>query len=325
MADNTTGLLARVLVYGDIHLHSKNYGAHRDYPKESLEYFKNITNTAKEIEATHIIGLGDFSYGRFATLEYRQEVQEELKKQYELTHGNRWELKGNHDASTRGMTEYEFYVSQGLLRPSENITIGNVNISMVDYGKHDTTEILADPSMTNIVCAHDYFKFSDTPMPNYGNPIILDYYAKWVNVQYLICGHIHEHNMFTGKISDNHIAKEMIVHYLGCPCRPSYHSEGMQDTGHYSIIDIFENKEKAAAYNVHEFPLYSIDKSFCLEEMDTAASLAAKKTVDISDVVKRLDQHERVLGDPEALILSMTDIKEEYKQKAIQLLHDAEQ
>lgn len=120
--------LATILIYGDIHLNSKNYGGHKDYANESLGYFQKITETAQEIGATHIIGLGDFTFSRFHTLEYRSKVEDELEKQYKLTNGNRFELKGNHDVAGYGMTEYEYYVEKGLLRPSTNLQIGNVNI-----------------------------------------------------------------------------------------------------------------------------------------------------------------------------------------------------
>ena len=85
--------LARILIYGDIHLSSRNYGGHRDYPNESLSYFKDITRYTEELKATHLIGLGDFTFNRFNTLEYREKVERELNKQFELVSGNRYELK----------------------------------------------------------------------------------------------------------------------------------------------------------------------------------------------------------------------------------------
>ena len=57
------GDLARILVYGDLHLSSKNYGSHNNYPKETLDILRLITDKASEIQATHIVGLGDFADG----------------------------------------------------------------------------------------------------------------------------------------------------------------------------------------------------------------------------------------------------------------------
>lgn len=316
-------LVAKVLVYGDIHLHSRNYGSHRDYPKESLDYFRNITETAKLLGITHIIGLGDFSYGRFNTLEYRQAVEKELTEQFKLTNGNRYELKGNHDVSTKGMTEYEFYVERGLIKPSTNIQIGNANISMIDYGMHRTKSILpVEPGKTNIVCMHDFFKFNDTFIGDYGKARELDSLESWAGVDYILGGHIHNHEMFSGSIIKNGKAYKTIVHYLGCPCRPAYRIGKMQETGHYDIISIFDNGQ--VQLDVHEFELWKLDDSFNIEEMNSNKEIKDQKHVDISDVVKKLDSHQRVVGDPEQVILSMETVDIRYRNKAIQLLRDAQ-
>ena len=42
--------------------------------------------------------------------------------------------------------------------------------------------------------------------------------------------------------------------------------------------------------------------------------------VDISDVVKQLDSHDRNIGSVDQIIESMTDVPEKYKDKAISLL-----
>ena len=88
------------------------------------------------------------------------------------------ELEGNHDSATYGMTEYQFYVQKGLLKRADNIVVENVNISMIDYGKHLKMPIITpDKDMVNIVLAHDYFKFRNTQLPNYGNAI------EWMNLR----------------------------------------------------------------------------------------------------------------------------------------------
>ena len=113
--------LARILIYGDIHLSSKNYGAHKDYPRESLHYFREISRVMKERQATHLIGLGD-SYGRFNTLEYRLAVEKELIEQYNFVKGNRFELKEPWYAGY-GMTEYQYYIEKVYLRGSTNFKV----------------------------------------------------------------------------------------------------------------------------------------------------------------------------------------------------------
>lgn len=131
-------IIAKVMIYGDDHLSSKNYGGHRDYPNETLHILKMLTDYAEDNGVTHIIGLGDFTYYRFHTLEYRKKVEEQLERQFRLTHGNRYQLKGNHDEASYGMTEYEYYIAKGLLKPAETINISNIlNINMLNYGDMD--------------------------------------------------------------------------------------------------------------------------------------------------------------------------------------------
>lgn len=90
-------LIAKVLISGDDHLKSKHHGQHVDYAKESFYYFKMLGDYCLENEITHWIGLGDLTYGRFNSLEYRDMVEEELNRQNKILNGNRWIIKGNHE------------------------------------------------------------------------------------------------------------------------------------------------------------------------------------------------------------------------------------
>lgn len=313
--------IARVLIYGDIHLNSKNYGGHRDYANESLGYFRKITETAEEIQATHIIGLGDFTFNRFHTLEYRSKVEDELEKQYKLTNGNRFEIKGNHDVAGYGMTEYEYYIEKGLIRPSENIQIGNVNISMIDNDKYNSTDILKpDPDKSNIVLAHDYFKFSDTVIADYGRAVELDSFERWFGVDYLICGHIHKQEAFSGRMFKGDESHEMVVTYPGCMSRPAYREGHMDTTG--VMIELVISDDSPLKINVIRIPLLSIDECFNIKNINQKAEKKEEKRnrVDISDIVTSLNQHDGVVGNPEDIIMAMAGIDDKYKKKAIDLL-----
>lgn len=314
--------IARVLVYGDIHLSSKNYGAHTDYPNESLHYFKVITEKAEELKATHIIGTGDLTYGRFHTLEYREAVEAELDKQLKLVNGNRYELKGNHDSATYGMTEYEYYINKGLLKKPENIKLGIVNISMVNYGDYNKGKIL-DPSNKeeiNVVIAHNFFKFKDTRLPDYGRAIELDSFEDWFGVDYLICGHVHNREMFEGLVVKDGHGNPMVVHYLGCMPRPSYREGHMDEEGSMVLLTIRDNGEMQ--YDIIEIPLWDLSESFNIEKKNAEYAKKAEKEqrVDISDIVQQLDTHQRNVGNPEDIIESMEGVEPKYKKKAIELL-----
>lgn len=299
----------RILVYGDIHLSSKNYGMHRDYPNESLALLKHITETAIEVRATHIIGLGDFSYGRFHSLEYRMEVENELKRQNMITNGNRYELKGNHDKASYGMTEYEYYLIQGLLKSTEHLSFDKASISLLDYGKDKVT---IEENKQNIVLMHDYYKFNDSNLPVYGEPKILDTKTEWKGVDFIFGGHIHDTIKLNGVIADS--GKTTGLVYLGCPCRPSY-SDKLQDKGYYGLISLSDDKVNI---EIIDFDLPSISETFNLDEIEKER--VERKRVNVDDITESLNSHSRLTGEPIDKVNALTNVKEEYKQKAIDLL-----
>ena len=318
--------LARVLIYGDIHLSSKNHGAHVNYPKESLHYFREITELAEEKQATHIVGLGDFSYGRFHTLEYREAVEQQLEKQYAITEGNRYEVKGNHDSATYGMTEYEYYVKKGLLRPSTNLTLGNVNISMVDHDRYDENTILkpGNPDEINVVLAHNTFKFADTRLPEYGNHVELDTFIDWFGVDYLIVGHIHKQEMFEGLVLKNGKGHPMVVQYPGALTRPSYREGHMDLVGQVTLLTVRDNGEMQ--YDILDVELLPLEQTFNLDKkkIEKEKKAAKEARLDISDIVEKLNLHERNVGNPEDIIEAMVGVDSRYKKKAVELLKEGQ-
>lgn len=324
--DNTD--LARILIYGDIHLNSRNYGSHIDYAKESLDCFRRITLLVKEHAATHLIGLGDLSYSRFHSLEYRAAVEKELIEQYNLVQGNRYELKGNHDSAGYGMTEYEYYIQKGLIKPSCNMSIGNLNLTMVDYKKH--TEVVPNINLesgkTNIILAHDYYKFKDTPMPNFGKAIEVESLPKWYGTDYLVCGHIHNQLAFSGlmrKETLNGIEQhEMIIHYPGCITRPAYAEGALSDIGQFVLLTVKSSGE--VVYDILEVELPKLFEIFNLEQkaVEKEKKEAKRARVDISDIIQRMSQHETIVWDHLGTIENM-QVDQKYKDKAIQLLKEA--
>lgn len=312
--------LAKILVYGDSHLSSRTYGGHRDYPSESLYYLKEMNKIAKENNVTHIIGLGDLTFGRFHSIEYREQVDEVLEEQYKITNGNRYELKGNHDIATYGKTERDYYVKRGLIKPSENLQIGSVNINMVDFGKQLETDVIIEKDKINIILTHGYYKFKSTELPPYGKPILLDNFEKWYGINYILSGHIHNEHRFKGSIVKDGRSIETLFHYLPCLARPSYSSD-LSDTGTVVILDIKD--DGTMEYKCLDVKLWDIDKSFNLVTMEKKKEHKNSISVDLSDVVERLNSHKRTIGNPEDIIESMTDIDKKYRDRAIELLKSA--
>lgn len=313
-------LVERIGFIGDIHLCCKKYGNHRDYPKESLEYFHKITEVAEEEHLTMLIGTGDFSYYKFSDLMYRLKVEEELIKQNQITNGRRYEIKGNHDIASSGMTEYEYYTSKGLLKPAENIKVAGVNISMIDNGQIGNTKPMIVNGEVNIITCHDYVKFHDTKLPNFGDAIELDNITDWFGADYVIAGHVHKVMAFEGFISNGVTNHKTNVVYPGCMMRPAYREGALDENGYIIIFDVYDNGE--VVFWQKKIELWSLDKSFNLGIIDEVREKKEEKSnrVDISDIVNKLNEHERNVGNPEDIIKQLEDIDDKYKNKAIDLL-----
>lgn len=319
-------ILAKVGFYGDIHLSSKNYGAHRNYPKESLEYFTAIADITEKHGITHLIGTGDFTFGRFNTLEYRGSVDNILNRISDCTNNRHYMLCGNHDKASYGLVERDYYIEKGLLKPSENLSLGKLNITMVDYGKYKEVEpnITLDNSYLNLVVAHDFFKFKNTSIANFGKSFELDSFEKWFGVDFLVCGHIHKIIDFEGEVYKGDDKHKMKVSYLGCMTRPAYREGYLDDIGRVLIITVYDDGKISVEYET--VTLWEIKDSFNLEVKQKEKKVKEEKQnrIDISDIVQQLNSHERNVGNPEDIINAMVGVEEKYKDKAIKLLKEAQ-
>lgn len=314
--------MKRLLLCGDMHLSSKNRGGHKDYPSESLFYYNYITDLIKQYNCDYSIDLGDLTYGRFNTLEYRLQVEEAFSKRKEAVNGNYYVLKGNHDEATYGLTEYEFYLDR-YFHGSTNLLIDNLNLVMVDFGKEQETEPTFLDNKTNIILAHNYFKFESSILPNFGTPILLDMFSNWYGADYIISGHIHSELIQKGNIKKTDTVtgvthgKECIVHNLPCLARTDY-SKNLPDKGSVVLLDVYDDKVE---YQRVEVDLLPVEECFnienILEKKDTA-----NETVDIRDIITELNKFELVLESPEVKISSL-NVEQRYKDKALELYKNA--
>ena len=318
---NEAEVLAKILISGDDHLHSKNYGEHINYPAESLYYFRHITSTIESLGVTHYIDTGDFSYGRFHDLEYRERVERELNRRLELTQGRCWNIKGNHDKASYGTTEYEFYERKGMWRPAEILQIGNLNINMVNFGCHETTSVLIENGKNNMVVTHGYYNFEGSSLPAFDGVVMLDNFTPWFGVDYIVSGHIHEEYVIEGAIVKDGMMHRTMLHYLPCHARPAYYKDGNMEVGHYVLLTVYADGN--VKYETIDVPLLPLDKSFNLEAIKASSEKSDLLKIDLSEVVSRLDNHRIDYGNPIANIQGIQNVSEESKAKAISWLEKA--
>lgn len=311
----------RIGVCGDLHLSSKNYGGHVNYPEESLHYFQMMSTLIQQYGMTHFIYTGDFTYGRFNTLEYRNDVENELQKQHKLLDGRLWVVKGNHDSASYGMTEYEYYLERKYFKGSEKLDFGSkLTIDMRDYG--DLSGVDLTDGKDHILMTHGYFTFKNSNLPNFGASTVLDDKHDWCGIKFILCGHIHEEHMIKGIISDGKgMAAHCAVHYLPCLARPSYHGEDTPVKGCIDIIDVYDDD----TYNICTLTidLLPIEESFDIARINSEKEHKEALKVNLSDVVTNLNTHKISVGNPEDIIMAREDVDIEYRKKAVELLKSA--
>ena len=311
-------LLARILVCGDTHLSSKNRGGHKDYPAESLYYYNSLTDLCKEYKCTHCVDLGDFTYGKFNSLEYRAEVEKALQNRKDAVNGNYYMLRGNHDVSSSGLTEYGFYLGK-YFKGSCNLGIGNLNLIMVDNG-NENEPVDIKSGKTNVILAHNYFVFKDSQLPSYGQAIELDGHSNWYGVRYIISGHLHTEHLQKGGIkrvdemTGDTYSFECYCHNLPCLCRTDY-SENLPDKGAVVILNVYEDRIE---YNRVEVDLLPISDCFNIEEILASRKEVDKPSIEIRDIIESLSNFEAVVISPE-LRINALNVDERYKKKALEL------
>lgn len=317
-------MLARVMFTGDPHLSDRNYGGHVDYPGESLYYETELSSIAKERGVTHYVCLGDFSFGRFHSLEFRDKVDKLIEERTKMC--SFYMVKGNHDKMSSGMSEYEYYLKKGMFNDgSEALNIGiglpggGLHVEFKNY--NDVSEYHGIEGAVNILATHGLFVFKGSTLPNYGTAQAeLDDFTPWASVDMIISGHIHNEHFIKGKLC----GKEVGVHYLPCLSRPAYIKGGMADIGHVDIVTV----EDDGSVNIEsvEIPLLPVEQCFNLEAINAQKEHKEKverQKIDISDIVQKMAGREMNFGDPVQKVEAMDNIDLDVKKRAIELLKEA--
>lgn len=313
----------KILIVGDNHLSSSNRSNHTDYATESLDCLKYIQSIVESEDVDYYIDLGDISYGKFE-LAYRAKIEDIYQKRFTKTNGKVFSVRGNHDMSNRTISEWEYYTQHRKLMNNndclQSISDGykyfdtdNVRWHLIDYGHEDTELVLGD-GMYNIVCAHNFFKFSDTSIANYGQAIELDNKEEWFGVDCLLVGHIHKEHYFKGTMKKNGESKEVVLYYPGSIVRTDY-IKNLPECGKVLLVTIEDDGEPT--FSMIDIPWIPEEEAFQIGDI-----IKEKKKINIDDVVAKLNDTERNVGDPEVAIRNMTGFEEKYKEKALQLLKE---
>lgn len=339
LADNP---IATIMVVGDDHLDSNNYGQHLNYPKETLFYQEMLSKIAEIEQVTHYISTGDLVMKKDFSLDYRAEVDKLLtarKKLVESRGGEMIYIRGNHDVSLHSITEYDYYANRGVFIPAAKRPTLDFENSEGQIVLHLELKDWKDESpcnnigLHNILITHGLFTADHVEgetMPNYGTAIDLTNKADWAGLEYILCGHIH-----TEHIQQLRVAGTMTtVHYLPCLARPQYikkYEEGEQARreGSVDLIRVYDDGhievERYAVDFIENRLCFNIEKIYN-DAAKLELSLASQSRREaLKSMAEELQQYEAREVDPVAQIMALGNADELHKKIALSWFDEADE
>lgn len=317
----------KVLIYGDIHLSTRNRARHRSYPDESLHYFEFITEQAEALNVDCIVGLGDLTYGTLSNLKYRDIVEALLERQLKQTNGRRYELQGNHDISAGGYSEYDFYTSRGKIKTAERIVGEHVVIDMLNYGEpakytaDGGLMIDQDADKKHVVLCHDFLQFRNSKLGGYGEPYIIEELVGLKGADWIICGHIHDMLSDRGMVFGG---KSCSLLYPGAMTRPVTKGDVMEKAA-IVVVDTDAVQDYVSIYEVELLP---VEVTYDLQRVEKAKAEKARKQAlvlvagELRDAVRNIapDGGRRTAYD---IIRDNKQVTIEVRDKALEYLQSA--
>ena len=213
---------SKILVIGDLHISDRFSGRHINYLENCFDCLDMIEQSLKDNNITHLICLGDWIGIGLAEKNLKERstllrLMKVLQRWNTLLNGNVYSLRGNHDIG-RNMTDYDFFVSIGLLKTTPQIDVGSCRVHLFDYGD-ETRAIEIDDSKYNIGCFHTNLLIEGlTTWYRGGVGVELSSLNNLYGLSMAVAGHIHNPSlrMVTTSIRDSDIN----LFYPGCPTRP---------------------------------------------------------------------------------------------------------
>lgn len=212
------------LIIGDLHISDKYSGRHVDYLRDCIEFCKQITDEIVKRNVTHLFLTGDI-FGRTTekNLQYRETLllmMQQFKQWNELTNGNVYSARGNHDYNDT-LTDFEVFVSMGFIKTADYVDVGAIRFHLIDYGEHNR-EIDLDENLYNVAIMHTNLQIEGiTTWFQGGNDgVELSSLENLYGVELVVAGHIHNPSvrLVTTSIRD----KDISLFYPGNGTRPKY-------------------------------------------------------------------------------------------------------
>lgn len=327
----------KVLVFGDLHLSCTYEGQHKDYTYECYQAMDNLVNKVKEAKASAVILLGDLIGVNERNIKDRQFLLRVIlffKTLNELTNGNVFSVKGNHDKGD--FSDFDFLLGVGLLKnpsyvdyyrckPSAGETeddVHEVRFHFVNYGEENRKLAMSEEgSYSNIVLGHaDYLIDGVTNWYQHKGGVMLSRLANFKGVELVVSGHIHNpsEQVLSTAIGD----KAIDLFYTGAIGRTA---ERINDCWYV----IFEYADGSTEYEAELFGLSPVNEAFYPkedfigEDEDEDAKELARQTESLTNLVKEIMEGRMTSGDLFGQVRAVPGVSDEVKDIACKYLQTA--
>lgn len=216
--------LSKTLIIGDIHVSDRISARHVDYFRDCKFFLEKVTQLIIEHEITVLILTGDL-IGRtneknLASREALTYLAVTFQKWNELTNGNVFVVRGNHDISGR-MTDFDVFSHLRLFKMASYVDVQGTRFHLVNYGEHERPLEMSD-DLTNVVVGHSEFHIDGKTDWFFRSREAVDVasLSNFEGVEMIIGGHIHTPSPRIVSTSIN--GKQIQLFYLGCGTRPAY-------------------------------------------------------------------------------------------------------
>ena len=257
----------KILVFGDLHLSSTYEGSHKNYILDCYTTMELIVKYVKKEKPSAVFLLGDLIGVNERNIRDRQFLMRVIMffgTLYNLTKGNVYAVKGNHDIGD--FSDYDMLVGLGYIKNPKYVDYNGSNgleirFHFVNYGDEKKKLELVQDNASNIVLGHaDYYIDGVTTWYPSKGYVELKKLKNFCGVELVFSGHIHvpSEEMLYTTLSDG---EAVGLFYLGSPSRTA---ERYDDCWYVSFE--YSEENSSTSYDAKLMGLPKADEVFYPKE-----------------------------------------------------------
>lgn len=327
-----------IQIYGDMHFSCVYEGQHKNYIEECYRNMDNIVTKVKEGKASAVIFLGDVIGVNERNIRDRQFLMRLFlffKSLNELTGGNVYSVKGNHDKGD--FSDFDFFVGISLLKNPNYIDYYGCSEEEYNAGKTDALEVRfhfvnygeenrkltidKDGEYSNVVLGHaDYLIDGVTNWYQHKGGVYLSRLDNFAGVDLVISGHIHNpsEEILTTTIRGEY---SIGLFYTGSPARTA---ERYNDCWYLK----FKFDGSSTGYDAELFGLQPADEVFypkedIINDVDDEEMEMARQSESLTNIVKEIMEGRMVSGNLFNQVRMIPGASDEVKDIACKYLQRA--